>query len=85
MSSKGKRKAKKVIDEVASSNAQACAAEYQARYGSIDSIGFKRAWLEARDLDPKLPEAPPDNLPDEVQRAVILLARRVLTLESEWS
>lgn len=61
------------------------AAQYQARYGNLDSIGFKRAWLEARDLDPKLPEAPPDNLPDEVQRAVILLARRVLTLESEWS
>lgn len=68
-----------------SSDAQARSAEYQARYGSIGGIEFPRAWLEARDLDHSLPEAPPDNLPDEAKRAITLLVRRVLTLESEWS
>jgi hypothetical protein len=68
-----------------SSDALARSAEYQARYGSLDSIEFPRAWLEARDLDPKLPEAPPEGIPEEAKRAITLLARRVLKLESEWS
>jgi hypothetical protein len=83
--SKGNRRVKNVSGTPVSSDAQARSAEYQARYGSIGSIEFPRAWLEARDLDPKLPEAPPGGIPDEAKRAIILLARRVLTLESEWS
>lgn len=52
---------------------------------AINSIDFKRAWAEARLLESSLSVNPPKNLPEEVERAIILLARRVLKLESEWS
>jgi hypothetical protein len=50
-----------------------------------DNIDFSRAWAEARIYDSSLPVNPPKNLPEEAQRGIILLARRVLKLESEWS
>jgi hypothetical protein len=52
---------------------------------AINNIDFKRAWAEARMQDSSLPVNPPKNLPEEAQRGIILLARRVLKLESEWS
>lgn len=61
------------------------AKEYQKRYGSIDTIDFKRAWAQAKFQDPTLSPTHPKNLPEEVERAIILLAKRVLQLESEWS
>lgn len=86
MSSKGKRKAKDVTGHPApSSYAQDRAKEYQERYGFLDTINFKRAWAEARMQDSTLSPTHPKNLPEEVERAIILLAKRVLKLESEWS
>jgi hypothetical protein len=75
--SKGNRRVKSVQVTPVSSHSQ--------ELDKIRAIEFPRAWLEARMYDPSLPEAPPDGLPEEVKRAIILLARRVLTLESEWS
>ena len=51
----------------------------------IRQIEFPRAWLEAREVDPRLPEAPPEGIPEEAKRAITLLVRRVLQLELEWS
>jgi hypothetical protein len=52
---------------------------------AINSIEFSRAWAEARILDSTLSPTHPKNLPEEVERAIILMARRILKLESEWS
>jgi hypothetical protein len=52
---------------------------------AINAIDFKRAWAEARVYDSSLPVNPPENLPEAVERAILLLAKRVLKLESEWS
>jgi hypothetical protein len=49
------------------------------------AIDFPRAWAEAREYDSSLSPSPPKDLPDEVQRVIILLTKRVLKLESEWS
>ena len=75
--SKGNRRIKGVSGQPVSSHG--------TKLDKIRAIEFPRAWLEARMYDPSLPEAPPGGLPDEVKRAIILLVRRVLTLESEWS
>ena len=53
-----------------SSDALARSAEYQARYGSLDSIEFPRRHQKVSLMRPS---------------ARTLLARRVLKLESEWS
>jgi hypothetical protein len=52
---------------------------------AIAAIEFPRAWQEARMYDSSLPPNPPKNLPEEAQRAILILAKRVLKLESEWS
>jgi hypothetical protein len=51
----------------------------------IRQIGFPRAWLEARERDPSLPEAPPEGIPEEAKKVITHLVRRVLQLELEWS
>jgi hypothetical protein len=83
--SKGNRRTKRVPVTSASSDAQDRAKEYQARYGFLDTIDFKRAWAKARMQDSTLSPTHPKNLPKEVERAIILLAKQVLKLESEWS
>jgi hypothetical protein len=75
--SKGNRRVRDVSGQPVSSHG--------TELDKIRAIEFPRAWLEARDLDPSLPEAPPDGLPEETKRAITLLAQKVLTLESEWS
>jgi hypothetical protein len=51
----------------------------------IRQIEFPQAWLEARDRDPSLPEAPPEGIPEEAKRVITMLVRKVLILEYEWS
>ena len=51
----------------------------------ISQIEFPQAWLEARERDPSLPEAPPEGIPEEARRVITLLVRKVLQLEYEWS
>jgi hypothetical protein len=51
----------------------------------IRQIEFQQAWLEARERDPSLPEAPPEGIPEEAKRVITHLVRRVLQLELEWS
>jgi len=86
MSNKGSRQIKNVSGHpLPSSYARDRAKEYQERYGSLDSIDFKRAWAEDQMLDSTLPPNPPKYVPEEAQKAITLLARRILKLESEWS
>lgn len=75
--SKGNRRVKNVSGTPISSH------DREAK--AIAAIDFKRAWAEARMQDSTLSPTHPKNLPEEVERAITLLARRVLKLESEWS
>jgi hypothetical protein len=78
------KSAKRRLKEVQAEQAQQNRSTLDTERDRIRQIEFPRAWLEARDLDPGLPECPPE-MPDAAKRAIILLARRVLTLELEWS
>jgi len=75
--SKGNRRVKNVTGQPVSS--------HDREQAAINAMDFKRAWAEARMYDSTLPPNPPKNLPEEAQRAILLLAKRVLKLESEWS
>lgn len=86
MSNKSVRQIKNVSGHpLPSSYARDRVKENQERYGSLDSIDFKRAWSEAQLLDSTLPPIPPKYVPEEAQKAITLLARRILKLELEWS
>lgn len=68
--------------EVLRSNA---VSSHDRELAAINGIDFKRAWTEARIWDNSLPVNPPKDLPEEAKQAIIVLARKVLKLESEWS
>jgi hypothetical protein len=57
---------------------------YHTRYEHINRIDFKGAWKNATGYDGGLPKDPP-KLPDDGERAIVTLARRVEELEYEWS
>jgi hypothetical protein len=75
--SKGNRRVKNVSGTPVSS--------HDAELDKIRAIEFPRAWAVARMYDPNIPMNPPNSLPEEAQRAITVLVRKVLQLELEWS
>lgn len=56
---------------------------YRTQYPEINNIDFDKAWEFACQLDPELKRLDPSE--QNLQEALVSLARRVAELEKEWS
>lgn len=59
-------------------------ADYVTPYENINNLTFKGAWAHVAEMS-GLSHTPPQNIPEAAQKAIVILAKRVMQLEREWS
>lgn len=57
---------------------------YKTSYEDVNNINLHAAWEQATNIDKGLPLQPSGDDPEELERAIISLARRIAQLEKEW-
>ena len=59
-------------------------ADYMTSYKDINNLNFPKAWDFVAEMS-ELSHTPPREVPEAAQKAIVILARRVMELEREWS